>query len=241
MNRGTELTSGYKTTSVLAQGLKGKRHYIVSSLLKTQAVTEDIYSVDVPALNPNQCIIPDTMALSFKFANSNTKSWFLNNLGQLLVDRLSIKVQGVEVYQNTGQSMLKVYRDLWRSDDDHENRQSYGIANENVRKLISGDESADKSAKTDGVLDSTIAVMCDRMKIPLGKILCDHGLYAPYGMCDFVYEITLPKSEKIMTAQTNEATGNYTLTGMRLDVSLPPTLRERTRWDDRWGTITRRY
>ena len=50
MNRGTELTSGYKKTSVLAQGLKGKRHFIVSSLLQTQAVPEDIYSVDVPAL-----------------------------------------------------------------------------------------------------------------------------------------------------------------------------------------------
>ena len=136
------------------------------------------------------------MALSFKFANSNTKSWFLNNLGRLLVDRRSIKVQGVEVHQNTGQSMLEVYKDLWRSDDDRENRQSYGIANENVRKLISGDDSANKAAKTDGVLDLTIANMCDRLKIPLGKILCDYGPFAPYGMCNFVYEITSPKSEK---------------------------------------------
>ena len=85
------------------------------------------------------------------------------------------------------------------------------------------------------------------MKIQLGKILCDHGPYAPYGMCDFVYEITLPKSEKIMTAQTNEATGNYTLTDMRLEYKLieseqlAPTLKERTRSDDRWGTITQRY
>ena len=81
--------------------------------------------------------------------------------------------------------------------------------------------SADKSAKTDGVLDSTIAGMCDRMEIfPLGKILCDHGPYAPYGMCDFVYEITLPKSKKIMKAQTNEATANYTLTDMQLEYEL---------------------
>ena len=62
--------------------------------------------------------------------------------------------------------------------------------------------------------------MCDRMKIPLGKILCDHGPYAPYGMCNFVYEITLPNSEKIMKAQTNEATGKYTLTDMQLEYKL---------------------
>ena len=65
-------------------------------------------------------------------------------------------VQGEVVYQNTSESMFEVYKDLWRSDDDRENRQSYGIANENVRKLISGDDSANKAAKTDGVLDVTI-------------------------------------------------------------------------------------
>ena len=108
--------------------------------------------MSIPALNPSQCIIPDTMALSFKFSNSNTKSWFLNNLGRLLVDRLSINVQGVEVYQNTGESLMEVYKDLWRSEEDRDNRQDFGIANENVRKLVSKDDSANKAAKTDGVL-----------------------------------------------------------------------------------------
>ena len=132
MNRGEQLTAGYKKTSVLAQDLRGKRHFIAASLIKTEAVPEDIYSVNVPALNANECIVPDTMVLSFKFHNSNTKSWFLNKLGRLLVDRLSIKVQGVEVYQNTGESILEVYKDLRRSDDDRENHQNYGIANKSV-------------------------------------------------------------------------------------------------------------
>ena len=81
----------------------------------------------------------------------------------------------------------------------------------------SGDDSANKAAKTDGVLDVTIADMCDRMKIPLGKILCDNSPYTPYGMCDFVYDITLPKPEKIMKPQTNEATGIYKLTDLQLE------------------------
>ena len=110
MNRIKELTAGYKKISVLAKEIQGKRRFNVSSLQKTEASPEDIYSVDIPALTSNQCIIPDT--LSFKFTNSNTKSWFLNNLGRWLVDRLSIKVQGVEVYQNMGESMLEVYKDL---------------------------------------------------------------------------------------------------------------------------------
>ena len=98
MKRGAELEPGFKKTTLTP--IKGKRSVNVTSLIKTQATPEDIYMVSVPALNPSQCIIPDTMALSFKFSNSNTKSWFLNNLGRLLVDRLSINVQGVEVYQN---------------------------------------------------------------------------------------------------------------------------------------------
>ena len=86
-----------------------RKNYIVG---KTEAIPEDIYTVSIPALNRSQCIIPDTLALSFKFSNSNKKSWFLNNLGRILVDRLSVFVQGVEVYQNTGEGMMEVYKDL---------------------------------------------------------------------------------------------------------------------------------
>ena len=77
MNRDEQLTAGYKKTSTLAKDLRGKRCSIAASLLKKEATPEDIYSVSIPALNANECIVPDTMALSFKFNNSNTKSWFL--------------------------------------------------------------------------------------------------------------------------------------------------------------------
>ena len=184
MNRGNEPEPGYKKTQIT--GIKGRRRVNVTSLIQNQAVPEDIYTVwSIPGLNPNQCIVPDTLALSFKFTNSNTKSWFKNNLRRLHVDRLSIMVEGTNVYENTAESLIEVYKDLWRSEEDRDNRQDFGSANENVRKLVSKDDSANKAAKTDGVLDVTIANMCDRMKIPLGKILCDHGPYAPYNMCDF--------------------------------------------------------
>ena len=217
MSRSEELKHGYKKTSLLPEEIRGRRKCLVSPLQKTQATPEDIYYVNMRELNSSQCIIPDTMVLSFKFENSNTKSWFLNNLGRLLVDQLSIMVQGEFVYQNTSESMIEVYKDLWRSENDRVNRQSYGTAEENVRKLISGDDNANKAAKSDGVLDLTIAGMCDRMKIPLGKILCDHGPYAPYGMCDFNYKITFPNPKKIMKAQTNETIGNYKLVDMKLE------------------------
>ena len=154
------------------------------------------------------------------FSNSNAKSWFLNNLGRILVDRLSVFVQGVEVYQNTGESMMEVYKDLWRFKEDRNSRQEFGLANENVRKLISKDDSGNKSTKTDGILDLTIAKMFDRMKILLGKILGDHGPYAPYGMFDSEYRITLPQSKKILKAQDGEDTGEYKLTDLHLEYEI---------------------
>ena len=115
---------------------------------------------------------------------------------------------------------MEVYKDLWMSEEERNNRQEFGLANENVRKLISKDDSANKATKTDGVLDLTIANMCDRMKIPLGKILRNHGPYAPYGMCDFEYCITLPQSKKIMKARDGEEVGEYKLTDMHLEYEI---------------------
>ena len=51
--------------------------------------------------------------------------------------------------------------------------------NENTRKLMSKDDSADKTVVADKIL---ISVFADRVKIKLGQILNDHGLYAPFGM-----------------------------------------------------------
>ena len=218
MKREEELKLGFKKTTLTS--IKGKRSVKITSLIKTEAAPEDIYTVSIPALNKSQCIIPDILALSFKFTNGDKKSWFLNNLGRLLCDRLSVNVQGVELYQNTGESMMEVYKDLWRSDEDRDNRQEFGLANENVRKLVSKDDSGNKATKTDGVLDLTIANICDRIKIPLGKILGDHGPYARYGMFDFEYRIILPQSKKILKAQDGEDKGEYKLTDLHLEYEI---------------------
>ena len=61
----------------------------------------------------------------------------------------------------------------------------HGLANGNVRKLLSKDDRENKTAKTNGVLDETIATLYERKKISLGQILSDHGPHAPYGMSDF--------------------------------------------------------
>jgi hypothetical protein len=52
----------------------------------------------------------------------------------------------------------------------------------------------------------------------LGKILNDHGPYAPYSMkSGFEYTVTLPKADKIMVAQANEKVEGYTLKNLHLE------------------------
>ena len=90
----------------------------------------------------------------------------------------------------------------------------YGIANENIRKLMSGDDSATTSGKDDDVLLEKNQKV---LKIRLGKILEGYGPYAPYDMSDVEYRIKLPESSKVLLAQTGQKIGNYKLTDINLE------------------------
>ena len=81
-----------------------------------------------------------TMCLTFKF-KKNTKSWFKNNLGRLLAEELKLRVAGEVVHDNTGESILETYKELWKSDDKRESMIEYGMANQNIRKILSKNDS----------------------------------------------------------------------------------------------------
>ena len=90
----------------------------------------------------------------------------------------------------------------------------YGVANENIRKLMSGDDSATTSGKDNDVLLEKNQKVS---KIRLGKILEGYGPYAPYDMSDVEYRIKLPESSKVLLAQTGEKIGTYKLTDISLE------------------------
>ena len=92
-----------------------------------------------------------------------------------------------------------------------------GIMNENTRKLMSKDDSADKTVVADKTL---VNVFEDRVKIKLGQILNDHGLYAPFGMKGNIrYILFLPKADEIMVAQSGQKVAGYSLEDIRLEYS----------------------
>ncbi len=68
--------------------------------------------------------------------------WFKNNLGRLLCRDLQMRINSSTVYDNNLESLIMVYRDLWLPDERREDMSEYGIASENLRKLMSGDDRA---------------------------------------------------------------------------------------------------
>ena len=109
---------------------------------------------------------------------------------------------------------MEVYKDLWKSESKRDGMLEYGVANENIRKLMSGDDSATTSGKADDVLLEKNQKI---LKIKLGKILEGHGPYAPYDVSDVEYRTKLPEASKVMVAQTGQSVGSYKLTDMNLE------------------------
>lgn len=167
---------------IVKTSMKGEKTYNSVTFNPSEANPDERLYVRVPRLDAKLCIVPDTMCLVFNFKNSNTKSWFLNNLSRLLVSQLQVKIGREIVCGNTGECTLALYRYKWLTDDTRKTMFEYGIANENTRKLISGDDSASTSATTEGVTDNSISLSCTNFKLRLGKILNDHGVYSPFNM-----------------------------------------------------------
>ena len=175
---------------------------------------EDVY-VTIPKLNANTCIVPNTLYLTAEFKNKNAKSWFLNNVGKLLVKGLMVKVGGEKAYDNVEEGIYRVYEDLWKSEKQRKNMIYNGIANENTRKLMSKDDSADKTDASDALM---FKILGSRISIKLGQILNDHGVYAPNKMVsDITYAVRLPKADEIIVAQSGQKIAGYSLESIKLE------------------------
>ena len=109
--------------------------------------------------------------------------------------------------------MITPVKDLWRTKADRLQAVEYGICNENLRKLISKDDSGANSGDAQKVSDGLMyTVHGTNQKVQLDKILENHGLYAPFNMNNnFQYILTLPSASSILSIQGGSTVGTYTL------------------------------
>jgi hypothetical protein len=136
-----------------------------------------------------------------------------------LSQRLQIKLAGETVYDCSGEYLYGVYKDMWLTVGDRDKMIECGLADENLRKLMSKDDSGATTGDTTKVSDVLMfSVYGSKLKIPLERIIADHGLYAPFRMnSNFMYVVTLPKASDIMMAQSSEKVGGYTLENLELE------------------------
>ena len=168
--------------------IRGKAVECIASIVPQDIAAERKLYIRVPKLEQDACLVPGTLRLTAKLKNKNKKSWFLNNISALL------------------------------HKEDRATRVNEGFASENVRKLMSGDDSGSGTGSTQNVKDKFLAdTYKDEIVIPLGHILENQGLYGPYGV-DFNidFEITLPLASKVMVAQSSQSVAGYELENLQL-------------------------
>ena len=83
---------------------------------------------------------------------------------------------------------------------------------------MSGDDSGNSSGLAQVVKDKVIADTYKReIVISVGRILENQGVFAPCAInADFEEEITFPKGEEIMVAQSSQSVAGYELTELKL-------------------------
>ena len=213
MNRTeSQLTPGFGRSRM--SGIKGDRTRHVVTMNPNKASPREELYIDIPKLKQDSCLVPGTLHLLFDLKVSNTKTHFLNNLSKLLQKRLQI---GETVYDNNGESLYSVHKDLYKSSSQRDNMIKYGIGSENLRKLIRKDDTGATSGDATKVSEKLMFdIYGTKQRISLDRIIADHGLYAPFQMNNFRYIITLPQASEIMLAQSGQTLGNYSLENLEL-------------------------
>ncbi len=118
------------------------------------------------------------------------------------------------VYNNNLENLIIVYKDLWLPDEWRKDMSEYGVASKNLRKLMSGDDSTNVNVADN---NSLFKARGKGVKIKLGKVLRDQGLFAPHALNGSIeYIFVTPSTSDIMIAESGESVGDYTLKETKL-------------------------
>ena len=199
--------------------VKGKTEHCTLTLTQTSIEEGDTLYVKVPKLGVGDCIIPESLKVTCRLKNKNTKSRFLNNISALLQENVTVKLGNRELYHNVKENEFRLYKDLWLSESDRKTKEAEGIASENTRKLMSGDDSGTGTGSTDKIEDKKISDMLkDRIEIPVGRIISGQGAFAPRALhADLDIDIRFAKGAGIMEAQSSQSIAGYKVENINLE------------------------
>ena len=214
-NRGSELIPGYRYRQ--RSDFKDRRVTNVLTLTPSSAKPGETLYIDLPKMSRSDCLVTDSVYLIYDIVVSGTKSYFMNNISKSLQRELKVEAGAKVVYDCTGESIFQTYADLWLSDDVRNTMVEEGLANENLRKLMSGDDSGNSSGNDKVIHD----IIGNTVRMKISKVIEGHGPISPsYLRNNIRYHIQLPRSDKVLLAQSGETIGEYSLENLRLEYQL---------------------
>ena len=202
-------------------GLKAIRAVKRITFNPSEANPGETLNVNVPKLNENEVIVPNTLALVFDIdlTGGHANNFPVQNISRALVDKLVVKFEGTTLQDTVGYDIYNIFQDLFLPGEKRDNMVPEGIQSEDLCKIRSG--AGDK--KTSGVdaENKLTEVYGTKYRINLDhQILTDHGVFYPQALYnDLVFEVTLAPAKQVVKG--GDATKlKYKLTNIQLEYEM---------------------
>ena len=177
-------------------------------------------TIRFPDLKENQVIIPSTTKLTFNIslAGTDVNRTLVKNLGQCIIRKLVVKLEGNEIISVDDYDILSSYYDCWKTTTERRNAVFQGIVEadgqtENAIKLR-----INATDKTNNAKDQTVASIynnkfCIRLDF---EILGSNLPLYQYGLGSrLTYELTFADYSDLIKATDPDAT--YTISNISLE------------------------
>ena len=198
--------------------ITGERKNYEITLYPSTVKAGELLTVRLPHLRNDFCAVPSSVNVAFNFKVDGTKATCVNNLSKALVKKFSVKYGNKEIYENTNENTYSLFRDLWQTNEERQRKRSSGIMTELIRKKFSEDNTYVNNAAVEGLYK----IFCSTIRIQLGQILDNCGLFAPCALREeFEFEMRLASNEDIFVSRGEKGVvGSYELTNVRLEYEM---------------------
>lgn len=203
-----------------ALGAKGIRSSDVITNNPSTIDQNQLLTIRFPNLGNDDVIVPGSARVAFTITLTNgtgtpdANRTIVNNLGRAIIKKISIKMEGTEIYCLDDSDRYLCYRDLWLTDKERTNSSYQGIQNVNTGRIRVGAGNAVGATQPDA---SIAAAYGNRFFIPLDfELLTDHMPFYQSGLTDRLsFELTFNDYGQVMVSANNTAT--YIISNIALE------------------------
>jgi len=201
-------------------GAKGIRTSYVVTNNPSTVDQNQLLLVRFPNLGVDDVVVPGTARIAFTIAlnggsgTADANRTIVNNLGRAIVKKISIKMEGNEVFCLDDADRYLCFKDLWMSAKERKNANYQGIQSTNTAAIRVGAGNAVAATQPDA---SIAAAYGPRFFIPLDfELLTDHMPFYQTGLNDRLsFELTFNDYSQVIVSANSAA--SYTISNIALE------------------------